>query len=53
VKDAVDFCAQEVTEEVNKTGENVNTEKAMAKQWRRAANIIHTMAAIIYKRLFR
>ena len=46
-------CVQEGIEEAKKSGKNVSREKATAIQWSRATNIIHKMAAIIYKRLFR
>ena len=53
VNDAVDLCAQEAVEEAKKSGKNVSKEETTTIQWRRATNIIHMMAAIIYKRLFR
>jgi len=54
VDNAVTYCSQEVIEEAKKnTGEELNMEKTMASQFSRAKNIIHTMAAVIYKRLFR
>ena len=53
VSNAVDLCAQEAVEEAKKSGKNVSKEETAAVQWRRATNIIHTMAAVIYKRLFR
>ena len=47
------YCAQEAVEEAKKIRKNVSKEETASIQWRRATNIIHTMAAIIYKRLFR
>jgi len=54
VGNAVMYCAQEAIEEAKKNnGEELNMEKTMASQHGRAKSIIRTMAAVIYKRLFR
>ncbi|XP_065919777.1 glycerol-3-phosphate acyltransferase 1, mitochondrial-like isoform X2 [Dysidea avara] len=54
VDNAVTYCSQEAIEETKKnTGEELSTEKTMASQRSRAKSIIRTMAAVIYKRLFR
>ena len=53
VNDAIAKCAQETIEEAKKTGQHVDKDKATADQWSRATNIIHVMAAVIYKKLFR